>query len=370
MQPDLLELNRRVIRREAGGKTIFQPRIIAWYDDRMFNGVELPGRYKGCDRVTLYERLGVSDRLYDFNDCLETQYDDSVKVETIPLKGRDFKRVYITPVGKIEEIQRSNTSNSGMMPAKWAISTVEDLRVYAYIEEATRFSFNMDTYNKLYAKLAHLGLPAVYLPRTSIQKLLIDLAGVENTYYLLADYPDDVAAYFRALSRSQEGMIRAVADSPIEWINYGDNLHCKILTSYMFEEFILPEYEKRGDVLHKAGKFVFSHWDGDVKDYLPYAKSCSLDGIEAITPQPQGDVTIEEVKKALGEGIVLLDGVPAVLFSDVFPREQLVEATQRTLELFEGQLVLGISDEMPSDGNIERVELVAELANDFNAKHG
>ena len=100
----------------------------------------------------------------------------------------------------------------------------------------------------------HLGLPSMCLPRTNIQHLFVVLAGVTNTIFLLADYPDTVEAYFRALSKSQEGMLEAVGDSPLEWINYGDNLHCKILPPDLYRKYILPEYEKRGDILHKKGK--------------------------------------------------------------------------------------------------------------------
>jgi hypothetical protein len=37
-----------------------------------------------------------------------------------------------------------------------------------------------------------------------------------------------------------------------------------------------------------------------------------VDGIEAITPEPQGDVTLEEMKEGLGDDLVLLDGIPAL----------------------------------------------------------
>lgn len=369
---DLLQLNRAIINRTANGKTIFQPRINAWYDDRIFRHAELPGRYRDCDRTALYEKLGCSDRLYQFNACLEEFYDSSVHIEKIPLEGgsgRDYRRVITTPVGQVEEIVCGNDSNFGMLPKKWLIQEKEDLRVYSYIEEAASYRFNMDTYRELYAAYAHLGLPTIFLPRTNMQKLLVELAGVENTFYLLADEPDAVEDYFKVLSKSQERMLQVVAESPIEWINYGDNLHCRILPDYMFEQYVIPEYEKRGHILHKAGKFVHSHWDGDVKGYLKYAKCCALDGIEAITPIPQGDVTIEEVKAALGDEIFLIDGLPAVLFSPPFSKEQLAEETRKTMELFEGQLILGISDEMPSDGTLDKVEMVKELVDEFNSRH-
>ena len=365
-ESELTRLNRDIIRGRAEGRVLFQPRILAWLSDREFRGEALPGEYKGCGRVALYEKLGCSDRLYDFSACLETRYDDSVTVQIEPLEGRDYRRVFTTPVGTVSELVRSNTSNYGLMPEKWLVEEREDLRVFAYVEEATTYSFNMDTYNKLHAELGHLGLPISYMYRAGLQRMICDISGVENTFYLLSDYPEEVEHYLAALSRSHEGMTRVLAESPLEWVNYGDNLHCRILPVYMFKKYVLPEYEKRGDILHKAGKFVHSHWDGDVKDYLPLAKHCFLDGIEAITPEPQGDVTIEEVKAALGDDILLLDGLASVLFTEDFPVELLERETRKTLDLFAGQLILGISDEMPSTGTLDRVECVCEIVDGFN----
>ena len=37
-----------------------------------------------------------------------------------------------------------------------------------------------------------------------------------------------------------------------------------------------------------------------------------MDGIEAITPVPQGDVTLEEIKEGLGDEMYLIDGIPAI----------------------------------------------------------
>lgn len=47
--------------------------------------------------------------------------------------------------------------------------------------------------------------------------------------------------------------------------------------------------------------------------------------------------------------------------------EQLVEQTKRTIELFAPRLILGISDELSSTGNIERVRLVGQIVDDYNA---
>ncbi len=362
---NLLELNRDILHKRANGKTIWQPRIECWYADRMFRKEDLPGKYKGCDHKQLYEKLGCSDRLYMFNSCFGGHFDETIKVQGFDRGNLTYETVIETPVGKVNQISRGNTSNGGWMPIKWYIEDEDDLKVFIH----TTYTYSQEQYDNLYKEYSHLGLPVIFAPRTNIQKLIIELCGVETTYYLLADCPDLVEAYFDALSKSYEGYFKLVAESPFEWVNYGDNLHCKVTSPEFFKKYILPEYEKRRDILHPAGKILYSHFDGDFKDYIPYMKDgCFLDGFEALTPLPQGDVTLEEMKEAVGDERFLIDGIAAVLFSDSQPIELLIDQTKRVLEMFEGHLILGISDELSSDGNIERVELVRDMVEEFNSK--
>lgn len=94
---------------------------------------------------------------------------------------------------------------------------------------------------------------------------------------------------------------------------------------------------------------------------LAYAQDCGFDGYEAITPLPQGDVTLEQVRDALGEDQILVDGVPCTDFLASEPIESLRENTRKCIEYFHPHLVLGISDEISPVGDIERVRLVAEM---------
>jgi len=80
-------------------------------------------------------------------------------------------------------------------------------------------------------------------------------------------------------------------------------------------------------------------------------------------------VTVEEMKAALGDDIVLIDGIAAILFDESWPEKMLIDQTDQLLNLFAGQLILGISDEMSSTGSIERVKLVGQIVDDWNAAH-
>ena len=237
-----------------------------------------------------------------------------------------------------------------------------------WLEENCQWIYHPEVYEAGKKNSYDLGCPTTMMPRVNMQSLIIDLMGTEEAFYALYDYPETVEAYFAALSESHERLIDQINLSPIPSVNFGDNLHYKVLSPELFQKYVLPEYQKRIERLHKAGKFVDSHWDGDTKLFLPFAKETGLDGIEAITPIPQGDVTIEEIKEGLGDQVFLLDGLPAILFEDSFPLELLEQQTRQLLELFAPKLILGISDEISSRGNLERVRFVGELVDEYNAK--
>ena len=97
-------------------------------------------------------------------------------------------------------------------------------------------------------------------------------------------------------------------------------------------------------------------------------RETGLDAIEAITPVPQGDVTLEQVRDALGDEMFLLDGLPAIYFDDTFEVDTLVECTHKIIELFAPRLVLGISDEISSTGDIERIRIVGDIVDEYNAR--
>ena len=127
-------------------------------------------------------------------------------------------------------------------------------------------------------------------------------------------------------------------------------------------------WAQAGRTIDAAGKFVCSHWDGDTRPLLKYAWETGLDGIEAITPKPQGDVTIDEIREALGDKMFLLDGIPAVYFDDTYSNDLLIESVHHLIDLFAPRLVLGISDEISSTGDLLLVKTVGEIVDKYNSR--
>jgi hypothetical protein len=364
---DFVQLHHDVCFKPDNKKIIWQPRIGCWYDDHISADGHLPGKYEGMSRPELYRDLGCSARIYAYNGCFVRTEHPDVEYRIEDLDPMRELHTINTPIGSINCIMRKNTSNKGKYYEKWFVNNEEELKILEWADSRATWSFDRNHFNETTEEWKGLGAPCMYLPRIGIQHLYIRRMGFINTSYALADYPEKIKKYCEALEYNQEGLIEVINNSPIDIINYGDNLHDGYLRPDIFEEYVLPVYQRRGELLHKGGKFTYSHWDGDVKRILPYAHECELDGIEAITPIPQGDVTLKEAKEAMGD-MYMVDGIAAIMFDDIYTEEELLDQTREVIELFAPNLILGISDEISSTGDIERIRLVGGLVDEYNSQ--
>ncbi len=109
------------------------------------------------------------------------------------------------------------------------------------------------------------------------------------------------------------------------------------------------------------------HLDGYFKSLLPLLSRMPFDGIEAMTPEPQGDVTLEQMRDHIGDKVVL-DGIPAIFFLPHYPEERIQECVARLVEYLHPRLVLGISDELPEgvgEEGVERMRWVAQYCREW-----
>jgi hypothetical protein len=334
--------------------------------DKEFAGEPFPPPFTGMDLYEIYRELDCSARLYVYNRCYKRIEHPAVTVTQEALNETDTKTTIHTPVGDQVAVHRTTTSNWHLITVKWEVSTEEELKVATWREAHTDWQWDQAAYEDLQAEAGDLGAPTMFMPRMNVQSLYIERMGTQNGIYAIYDWPDTVEAYFRALEQSHDRLIEVINRSPIDIINFGENVHAGTLSPELFLKYHLPACQRRVETLHAAGKFVHAHWDGDVKPLLPYVRETGLDGIEAITPDPQGDVTLDEVKEALGDEMVLLDGIPAIYFDETFSEETLVDCAQTIIDLFAPNLVLGISDEISSTGDLARIRVVGEIVDAYN----
>lgn len=358
------ELNLKIFRREPVDRVLWQPRIEHWYYTNKNQGT-LPERYRDLSLLEVFDDLGCSVRPYwAFNAA--QRYDDPERLHREErVEGPVATVTEHTPVGDLTTIyQHTSVAHH---TRKYPVESPDDMKVMEWILGRRRVWFDREVYKQACREIGDRGAPTIFIPRINTQRILIEYMGFENGMTAFYLYPRETDHFIRTINDTDTAMIEMVADSPVEIVNFGDNVHQALCPPPMFKKYVLPEYLRRNEILHKAGKKTYPHWDGDCGQLLPYARDGGFDGYEAITAIPQGDVTLEQVRDALGD-LILVDGIPCTDFLPSEPIESLVANTRKCIEYFAPSLVLGISDEISPVGDIERVRLVSEMCAAYSKK--
>jgi len=371
---ELLSFRERVLRtfrREKVDRIAWQPRLEHWFNVNRIRGL-LPESYRHMSILELYQNLQCSIRYYygegqdisSPNTFIHFEYPKGSGVfET--RNGDDILLVFRSPSG--EELV--GKKKFGEWGCSWhyvehPVKTIDDLRILEDIVTSTTYRFDDEFYAEAQAAVGDQGEIQFYWERSPFQRLFLQYAGIENTISLIYDYPKRLKDYLRRAEAAEDSLFEILASSPVQILNFGENIDGRFNSPRIFNEYLVPYYQRRVKCLHRSGKFCHIHMDGSLKPLLPYLRDSGFDGIEGATPLPQGDVTLEELKEAMG-GMILLDGIPMLLFLPEYSYQELESYVHRMLELFAPNLVLGISDEISPLGEIEKVRYVSGLVNEW-----
>ena len=346
-----------IFKGEDPGGVLWQPRLEFWYAVNKKRDT-LPAHLQDCTLFELYDYCLASIR-YQNRSSLQVRYSHVTASET--WESEKQKRItWHTPVGVLTDMTHYDEWNLSAHRTEYRLKNPEDFAVLEYIYKDEQWYWDQQLHEKTHREFALYGPLQFYFRRSPIQNLFISDMGFERTIYTMYDRPDVIQRYLDFAEKADNPMYDVICECPVKILNFGENIDAFMDSPDIWMQYFIPYYRKRLRQLHEAGKFVHIHIDGAMKPLLPYLRECPWDGIEAATPVPQGDVTVEQIKEALGD-IVLLDGIPALFFLPSFPVEDLFDCARKIVKFFYPRLILGISDEIPPDGDIERVRAVGKL---------
>jgi hypothetical protein len=374
------------LRHEPHDRIAYQPRITFWYYtnslpdplppgpdgeriraihnavDRTGAGV-VPAEYRSKSLLDMYRDVGGAPR-YATEGAHVSLFrldidQNKVRVNSRP-EGEQWIVEYETPAGNLREVMRHGYHSEYMLKEP------RDFAAYRHLLDATTFVFDDAGWSKASQVFGDDSIPQTFFPRTPLQKCFIEAMGFEPTIYALFEYPNEMRELMRAMADWDDHMYEALCACPAPILNFGENIDANMASPRLFKEHLLPYYERRAQQLRAAGKITHIHADGSLRGVLELLVACGFDGIEAATPEPQGDLTIAEIKAAMGD-TVLLDGIPAICFLPHFRMEEFERITSEVIETFAPNLVLGISDELPPGGDITRVKLAGDMAAAYRA---
>jgi len=352
-----------VFDRKRSDRLLWQPRLHHWYDVNKARGT-LPKKYEGWDILAIYDDLDASPRAYHyFNDTIRCIEGDDVQLK-VKEDGDRICSKYKTPKGSLTQVERKTEYGTASLRIEYFLKNVEDFQVLAYILTHQTFEFDKNLYDERRDLLGDRSEPIVTVPWGSIQRFFIAYMGFRNGIIALWKHRPDVEKLLQTFGENDDERFNLVRKTPFKIVNFGDNIDEGLCSPPLFERYMLPYYRRRTKELHDTGKFCTSHWDGKIRKVLPFAGGTGLDGLECVPPEPQGNVTPEELREGLKD-MILVDGIPATHFLPLVKEDELKAFAYRMLDLFAPRIILGISDMLPPDGDIEKVRMVGEIVADY-----
>lgn len=357
------EMNQRVFAGQPNPQVLFQPRIEPWYAwHKTFDS--LPPPYDDMSLLDLFDDLGCSIRYVDYYTGMPHPvvefFQPEVEIRKRVADNR-LVRSYETPHGELTEVLK-RTQDDTWRTVEFAVKDPADFQKLRWLYQRRVATFSPENFEQGRQFIGDRGEPQFWITRSPYQALALDWMRYEQFIYALADHRSEVEDTLAVIDHSYDRLYEEIlAYGEVRIINFGENIHAHLVSPKNFERYLLPFYEKRCHQLQTANIFTHIHIDGACHALLPYLKDLPFDGIEALTPQPQGDVSLHQIKEHIGDK-VLLDGIPAVYFLPTYSRDDLMTCVEELVNLFHPRLVLGVSDEVPEGAGAEAMERVRLVA--------
>jgi hypothetical protein len=303
-----------------------------------------------------YERFWTAKVVYDSHVLERTQTSGNLTIHT-----------WETPVGSLREESCYLPDSACYGVMRYPVQNAGDLDVFLYLLEHRRLEpDNLSDYRqRLDLWAGYDGIPSLGLPRSPLSALAYEWAGIQNLVFLLLDHEDRAQEALALLEAQEEPILEAVCDLAPPLVHFPDNLDSENLTGY-YDQYLAPVHRSRLRKLHAAGVKTAVHLDGAVRGLLPKLASAGFDAVEALTPQPFGDLTPAEMDRRAGRpDLILWGGVPGALFSPPTDWNQMRQHVESLLADWSGRpFVVGVADQVPPDGNVNFCQQIAGLAAD------
>jgi len=238
-----------------------------------------------------------------------------------------------------------------------------DYPAIEYLIENTTLVPDFSEYYKAEQVVGEDGLvvtgPGIYSP---MQEIIIRIMGYERFFYELHDHPQKVSHLYELEKELLKQKLQILADSPLKLCvlcgNWTDSIHTPI-----FRKYFTPWLREASDFLHRKAKLTQVHIDGEMRRLIPLFLETGVDIAEAFSPAPMTSVTTAEVRAAWSDKVTLWGGIPGILFEPQYSDE---EFDRYVLNLFREvapgyNFIIGMGDNLPVNGKIERVGRVVEL---------
>ena len=249
-------------------------------------------------------------------------------------------------------------------PIKHLVTNQEELKIFAYAVDhlcLEKPEPDFENFVKAEKALGEDGLATTSFLNTPLMDLIETCWGLENTYYLLHDYPGEVEAILDRLHQVQRLTVERIAESPVRVVIEYENTSSTLLSPAIFQRYCLPILNEYAGILKPTGKIFLVHMCGKLKAFQNDLAAADFSGIADISPLPTGNFTLDEAAASL-PGKIVIGGIDATTFiePDLHKVEAKIAGLIERIRPYQGVL-LGSADTAPRGTPLETFQLIQHL---------
>ena len=356
-----------VIERRQPDRLPWVPRLQLWYRAHSRKGT-LPEKYRDWSLREIEKDLGLGAPARD--GAIFTTRLTNVEVRCYR-EGDDEVTEYITPVGSVSTRRRGSKelddAGIGGRTTEYLIKRTEDYAVVEYMAENTEVKPDYKRYLAYERELGEDGVPLIGIGWCPMGQIMRRYIGYNDFFYELNDHPVQVEHLLEVLTEQAAKLLHIAAESPAKLLLYGGHFDSQFTPPPFFKKYFLPFFQEWAEVLHKHDKLLVCHADSDTSLILDLIREAGFDMAECFVTYPMVPCTLEQVRTAWGNDVIIWGGIPSTILCDPITDEYF---EQYMLNLFKiiapgDAFILGIADNVMPEARIERVRRVSEMVQEY-----
>jgi uroporphyrinogen-III decarboxylase len=343
------------------------PRLKLWYEAHRRAGT-LPAEYRNCSLREVEQDVfgGTAAR----DGVIHRTEQRGVEVREHQ-DGMETLTEYVTPVGTVttrrrgtEELRRQGIYDTQV---EFLLKRPEDYGVVAYILEHTVYTPAFDEFERYEREIGDDGYPMVHCGDCPFHRWMQGLAGYEQAFYHLNDFPDVVERLLATLTDHLKASLwPLMVDSPARLLVHGHHFSSQMTSPPLFARYMLPYYQELSPQLRSRGKVLALHADSDTRKLFSLIEQAGFGMAECFATAPMVSTTLAEARAAWNDRVILWGGVPSNLLEPPYTDaqfEQYMDELFRTIAPGKA-FILGIADNAMPGSDIQRIRRITQMVDE------
>jgi len=307
-----------------------------------------------------------------------SDYPYRVELQNLPIQcqddGENLTTTIQTPVGNIyshlyrtDQMKRDGISLPFVK--HYPLPNLDDLDALCIVFDHIAVVPSPISYSCFQKRIGDQGIAVARGPMAAspMHLILHELTPMDQFFYFYHDARDDLNRLCDHMTPFFDAALDALIECDAEVVFWGANYDQDLTWPPFFIEEITPWLQKVADRLHRAGKLFLTHCDGENRNLLPLFPDCRFDVAESVCPAPMTQCTLPELRLAI-PNITIWGGIPSIALLQSNMTD--VEFKDYLDEIFDNlgagdHLILGVSDNVPPDADMARLEQIREKVEGF-----